>query len=230
MSGNRRSPCRRPAVPAALALALTAVACAPPAVVEPDLRARFPIKVEQKTFAMAVKLAPHGGPSNARDAARIRNFARDYLRRADSPLRIATPPGLDKAAARARAGAVRSRLEAEGVRPGDIVVEPGLAPVDDKYAVVLVFRGASVQVPECGDWSGRNAFNPTNLPHTDFGCSYQRNLGLMLSDPGDLVRSEALGPADAPSRDRVIQLFRAGEPTGIAAPEKEEETAGERSQ
>lgn len=225
MSRIRHGLRRSLGVVSGLALVLAVAACDPPPFGAPDIRQRYGIKVEQKTFAMALKLAPDGGPANALDAARMSHFVRDFLRRGDGPLRIATPPGLDKAAARARADAVGVRLMAEGLRLGDIALQEGLAPVSDRYAVVLSFRGSEVKVSECGDWSGGSGFNPSNQPHTDYGCSYQRNLGLMLSDPGDLVRAGELGPLDASRRDRVIQLFRAGEPTGVEVEKKEAESA-----
>ena len=85
--------------------------------------------------------------------------------------------------------------------------------------------GYEVDVAECGDWSGASGFNPTNLPHTDYGCSYQRNLGLMLSDPGDLIESDDFGGMDAQRATIVIQSYRAGELTGAEVSEQEEGSA-----
>ena len=211
----------------ALLFLFLVAACDTPPVVEPDYRVRHAPTVEKKTFAMAMTMSPDGTPPSTYDAKRLRGFVGIYLRRAEGPFRILTPPALDEATSRARAEAVGVHLMAEGIRPGDIVLEAGQAPVDDRYAVVLSFRGAEIKVSDCGDWSGRSAFNPTNLPHTDYGCSYQRNIGLMLSDPRDLVRGRPLGRSDSQARSRVIQLYCAGSATGSEAPSGEAGTASE---
>jgi type IV pilus biogenesis protein CpaD/CtpE len=62
---------------------------------------------------------------------------------------------------------------------------------------------------------------PPNLPHTNYGCSYQRNFGLMLADPGDLLASEGDAYVDAQRSDLMIGLYRAGQPTGAELPESE---------
>ncbi len=229
MTEHRRKMGSGRAVASAVALLFVCIvaACDTPPVVEPDYRVRHPLKVEKKTFAMAMTMSPDGTPASAYDVKRLRGFVGVYLRRAEGPFRILTPPALDEATARARAETVSVHLMAEGVRPGNIVLVAGQAPVDDRYAIVLSFRGAEIKVSDCGDWSGRSSFNPTNLPHTDYGCSYQRNIGLMLSDPRDLVRGRPFGGSDSQARSRVIQLYRAGSATGSESPSGEAGTAAE---
>jgi pilus assembly protein CpaD len=64
--------------------------------------------------------------------------------------------------------------------------------------------------PNCPDLSRPSASNPGNFNDSNFGCSTQRNLGLMLADPGDLLRGRSLGPADGEAMSRGIRDYRAG--------------------
>ena len=107
-------------------------------------------------------------------------------------------------------GAVAVRQTAYGERapavPGDT---PGawqqnrrVEVVVDRYLVVL---------PPCPDWSRRSGTDFANLPHSNFGCATQTNLGLMVAEPRDLVRGRALAPADGVREAEAISRYRAGE-------------------
>ena len=65
--------------------------------------------------------------------------------------------------------------------------------------------------PNCPDFSRPTASNAANYADSNLGCSTQRNLGLMLADPGDLIRGRTLGPADGEAMSRIIRENRAGE-------------------
>jgi pilus assembly protein CpaD len=65
--------------------------------------------------------------------------------------------------------------------------------------------------PNCPDLSKPSASNPGNFNDSNFGCSTQRNLGLMLANPGDLLRGRTLGPADGQALSRSLRAYRAGE-------------------
>lgn len=200
--------------------ALVLAACAPPPGV-PEPRLAFPIKVEQKPISLAVRLTAVGDERRIADPAALAAFVRDYDRRGQSPLVITTAPGLDAAAGEALTENVRAGLVSAGVRPGDILVRPGIARGVDANTIVVGFRGNVAVVPDCGDWSGEAGFNPTNLAHRNYGCAYQRNLGLMLADPGELEKARAPGAIDAQRMDQVIKHYRAGEATGAATPAQE---------
>lgn len=210
-----RPPCRlrRSCFPLAVAVVLAVAGCAPPTA-GPDPGRPQTLKVEMATFAVAVTAPGLGGALDPVAEERLRQFVRLYINRARSPLHVATAPGGDPTAAQAQADDVRNRLLVHGVRPADIVVDAGLSPAGGARTVVLSFRGYRVLLPECGDWSGSSGFNPTNLPHTNFGCSFQRNFGLMVSDPGDLLKSGPLGPPDPVRMNIVIEGYRAGAAEG----------------
>jgi len=82
----------------------------------------------------------------------------------------------------------------------------------------LVVGRYVVLPPNCPDLSRPTAANPGNYTDSNLGCSTQRNLGLMLADPGDLLRGRPLGPADGESLSRGIRNYRAGEVIPPVAP------------
>jgi pilus assembly protein CpaD len=181
-----------------------------------DYRNTHPLKVERKTISMVVPpvRVGHGLAADAR--SHVTRFAGDFLRRARSPLTISM------AGDGGAVEAVRKALMVEGVDPRSIVLKGGGALDDGKPGtLILSFDAYAIEVPECGDWSGANGAVSTNLPHTNFGCSYQRNIGLMISDPGDLVVPRAPGAIDPRHSDRAIGLYRTGKPTISEQPTNE---------
>ncbi len=210
-------------IPAVLVVAGLLASCGP-RVAHPDYRAQHALKVELKTFAVAVRLDADG-TANAIDRSGVDVLVREYLRRSRSPLMIATSPGDGVAEATQRTSVVRERLVALGVRPRNILLQPGKAPVEGASAVILSFKGYEIKVPECGVWTGEVGFNPTQLPHTNRGCAYQRNIGLMLADPGVLIKPNALSLIDAQYTDLILQRYHAGETLG--ADEEEQGTTSD---
>lgn len=200
----------------ALAVGLVVASCAPtPGTEEPS--ERFPVKAEAATFSVALGLRDVGGTVYMRNETVFRKFVKEYLRRGRSALVVATTAPVNAAADQA----VVARLRSEGVRKSAIVLLPGKAPSTDGQGAVFSFRGFMVSVPECGNWKGETGFNPTNLPHTNYGCSYHRNIGLMLADPGDLIAPDGVVEADARRMDNVIRIFREGKGAGADTPKSE---------
>jgi len=195
----------------AVALFLT-FGCAPPQGTE-EPADRFPVRAERVTFAVALGFIEVGGTARAENETAFRKFTKEFLRRGRGPLVVAASPALEPA--------LLARLHSEGIASGAIVMHPDKAPDMNKPGAVLSFRGYMVTVPECGNWKGETGFNPSNLPHPNYGCSYHRNMGLMLADPGDLVAPEGVVEFDARRMDNVIRVFREGTPAGADAPKSE---------
>lgn len=79
--------------------------------------------------------------------------------------------------------------------------------------------GNSVQVtvgryvlkpPTCPDWSKPATGDRANRVTSNFGCATATNLGLMVADPGVLVRGSELGPADAEAVAVGVKAYREG--------------------
>jgi pilus biogenesis lipoprotein CpaD len=76
--------------------------------------------------------------------------------------------------------------------------------------VELVLERSLVTLPGCPDWSRKSGTDFANLPHSNFGCATQANLGLMVADPRDLVSGRTLGPADGVQQAEGIVRYRTG--------------------
>ena len=202
----------------AVGVALLAAGCGVPPAGPLDYRETHAIEPVPTRFVLATRFEPGSGRLAYADRDRLERFLRAFFSRGRSSMVIATTPdsaGLD---AQENMAEFRRRLVFAGVRPQQIDVKPGIAPLGGDHSVVLSFRGYEISVPECGDWSGHAGYNPANLPHPDYGCSVQRNFGLMLADPGDLLTSEGESYVDAQRSDLMIGLYRAGEATGAELP------------
>ena len=218
MKTTMANPSRRLLAALATAVAVTVTACTAPPTGKADYRDGYPLKPEKVTSVLVMDSAAFGAPSNSRGLVRLRHYVGDYLRRGRSRLTISFRAGGKGQAAPGRADMIRAVLLREGVRAADIEFKPSQAKDIKGSDVVFSFRGYSVRVPECGDWSGATSYDPSNLPHTDFGCSFQRNTGLMLADPGDLVEPRAPALMDARRSGVVLKNYRAGTPTGAVTP------------
>jgi len=222
-SPRRATGARRLLAGAALALVGGLAACGPTAPMHQagpaDYREAYPIHVEMKTFAIALPVTDVL-ELQARPAP---DFVNAYRRRGRGPITIVLPDGAGPRGLRA-AEALGWWLDGQMIEAVAVQAAPGVPGASDRGSLTLFFEGHVALVPECGDWTGETGFNPTNLPHTNFGCAYQRNIGLMLSDPGDLVDPKDLAPGSGYRAATVIGKWYAGEYTGAAAPHGEQGT------
>lgn len=175
---------------------------------------------EVRTFRADVAV-PTLSPDGTRAVVSLpEGFLDDYRRRARTPMSVTV---LRDAGPEEREAArmLQGWLEDEGGIDTVYREVAGVVPAGAGRTIGLSFQAYVAVVPNCGDWSGTAGFNPTNAHHTNFGCAYHRNFGLMLSDPGDLVRGRSAGSADATRQTVVLQKYRAGEATGAKAPRGE---------
>jgi pilus biogenesis lipoprotein CpaD len=120
-----------------------------------------------------------------------------------------------------RAAAVRNLLDDEGFAGVSVTssglgealpVDPGSGPEAwrENRRVEVVLERYVVTLPPCPDWSRQSGTDFANLPHSNFGCATQTNLGLMVAQPRDLVRGRGLGPADGVHQAEGIVRYRTG--------------------
>ena len=74
-------------------------------------------------------------------------------------------------------------LQTKGIGPKKIVFKISKSVNLSENNSAFRFSGYLLEVPNCSNWSGAIGFNPKNQKSSNFGCSYNRNIGLMLSDP-----------------------------------------------
>lgn len=209
------------------AVAVVVAGCALPPTGPADPRDASPVRLHTETAGFTLSFAPRDAEMASQDSERFDAFLQDYLRRGRSPLRVVMRPVEDVLIERARQEMVTTLLVREGIAMDRVIIDraapKGLGINDFHFS----FRRYAVTVGECGDWSGQAGFNPTGLPHTNFGCAYQRDIGLMLADPGDLARPRETGPIDAHRTDRVIDSYRVGRAAGSTKPRNEATEFGE---
>jgi pilus assembly protein CpaD len=83
-------------------------------------------------------------------------------------------------------------------------------PLGDDQIAVVVERYA-LQLPACPDWTERPNQNFDNQPGSFWSCATAINLGMMVADPGDLVRGRSIGDADGTTMARSVQRYRLGQ-------------------
>lgn len=191
-------------------------ACSTPPAGAPTPQQTHPIRVDLKTFQVAV---PQSRATTAQPLPA--QFVEEYYRRGRGPMTVVLPAGADDHAVDA-GQALAAWLE-ERLIPASVGRAIDAAEVAEGGMKVF-FKAYVAEVPECGDWRGSAGFNPDNLPHTNFGCAIQRNVGLMLSDPGDLIAAPATGAPDTDRMVDTVQRYRAGETLGAPPPAIEQTT------
>lgn len=203
-------------VVAAAAMMIGLGACSTPPTGTADPARTHPIRVELETFQVAVPL------SRAATAQPLpAQFVEEYYRRGRGPMTVVLPAA--SGADAVEAGRTVAAWLKERLIPATVGRAIDVAEVPDGSMEVF-FKAYVAQVPECGDWRGATGYNPNNLPHTDFGCSVQRNVGLMLSDPGELLGTATTGAPDAPRLVDTMERYRSGQGQGAAPPVIEQTT------
>lgn len=167
-----------------------------------DPRLQHPIQVAREQVSVTIDIPAQGTALSPEDARRLRGFIRDFVGRGRTAVMVESQMG-DR---------TREILQAQGLRANEIILAPDTtikAP-----SAMLTFTANIAQVPTCGNWSESSAFNPSNNPAPDFGCSNRRNIGLIVADPGDLIESQPMSGRGAARRDTVLDSYNSGEPIG----------------
>ena len=76
--------------------------------------------------------------------------------------------------------------------------------------VRVVVERYVVTPPTCPDWSKPVGEDSQNSPGANFGCANTANLGMMVANPGDLLRGRNPGPADGTAVSAGIKRYRDG--------------------
>jgi pilus assembly protein CpaD len=184
-----------------LSLALTALlaACAAD-LVDQDYRLGHPVAVEQRQLrAVFDRSAPHQKLS-AFDSDRLRRLAAESLRRGAGGVTVTSR---DEAFAQSLAEDLREF----GVANVS-VAQDGL---DQATVLVPVWTTGP---PECGSFERGINPDPDNVPHSNWGCSLQRNLAVMVQNPADLARASPTSGRDANRATDVLEKYGHGLATG----------------
>ncbi|MEO5373569.1 MAG: CpaD family pilus assembly protein [Alphaproteobacteria bacterium] len=210
MREHGRSGARRLLAGACLALALSA--CAD---MTPDHRTRHQNVVVRQPFTLMMTVPEAATGVGAGDSDRIARFVESYRRRGEGMMEVTVGEG---SGGREAALAIGDVLVAAGLRAEEVGVR--FAPASAQggegtlRTAMLSFQGYVVQPPQCGDWSQSSSFRPENSPTGNFGCATQRNIGLMVRDPRDLIRSADVSGSDGQRHGDIMTKYRTSKVTG----------------
>ncbi|MCK4940232.1 MAG: hypothetical protein KAR80_08010 [Rhodospirillaceae bacterium] len=154
-----------------------------------------PIQVTREQISITISLPESGGQLSNDDARRFKSFLRDYVQRGRTQVTVETVTPIEASAV----------LTANGFRAGELnFISDVTIPAPN---AILSFTANAAIVPECGDWSDNDSFNPSNLPYDNFGCANRRNTGLTVADPGDLIQSQPISGGGAARSDAAIGAY-----------------------
>ena len=212
----------RAALPAALALALLAGACArgdlSTSGVPVDTRERHPIVLRDAPRSLDVFIGRAGAGLDSRQSEDVARFGEDFRRSGKGGLVAEVPTGTGRdLATRDTLDGIRRSLARAGVSPGALsvrsytIADPGLAS-----PIRLTYASLQASLPHaCGQWPtdlGASSYKDSanNEPYWNFGCATQANLAAQIADPIDLVRARSEGRLDTQKRMEGVKKLREG--------------------
>ncbi|NQV99803.1 MAG: CpaD family pilus assembly protein [Rhodospirillales bacterium] len=176
-------------------------------------------QIEAVTESRSISFPDHDQTQSlsGTEQARFDQFMDIYHARGQGPVIIQASDAEGNAALKAsRINAMRHLVERAGVAGKSISILPFNA--ENGAAVTLSFSANTVKVPECNNWESGSSYNWSNQRHSNFGCSYQRNLGLTIANPADINGAATMAPGDGPASASRIDGYRTGGGAATAAP------------
>jgi pilus assembly protein CpaD len=185
-----------------------------------DPEQRHPILVSQQPAVLTLHVAAGSEGLTPSQRGRVMDFI-DRHRASDagnSRFVISAPAGsANEGAAMDAASDARRLILAGGYSESSIASEAYHANGSNAPVRISYLRYIA-EGPECGhDWSENLARTYQNTPYPDFGCSSQRNLAAMVSNPADLLGPRTMTPSDASRRFNMYDKYVKGEPLGASA-------------
>lgn len=164
------------------------------------------------TFQHHVSFAHKGTKLDEAERARLQHFLNrheaGYGDRILFGSRGIRATGTDVRRASRREAAVAAELRRLELPTGLLPETPTGETWDGRIKIVL---GRYIVIPpDCPDWTKRADGDSANRRSSNFGCASAVNLGLMVADPGDLVRGRSAGPADGATGARRYKSYREG--------------------
>jgi pilus assembly protein CpaD len=172
-----------------------------------DYRAKFPIRVESN-LVQANFVGTGAGQLTLDELVQLDQVVSDYIAHGQKPLVIVMPDNALEY--RNLASEIERRVMLRHLARSEVLlgVDPEAA-MNDEVTVSYLMHTAIA--PECGYWHDDQGFNDDNDNSDNFGCATQRNMALMVANPGDLVQPQPFSTRDAERTAAIIQAYRAGE-------------------
>lgn len=173
-----------------------------------DYQEANPLIVVKERLSLSINVPVGSAALSAEDADGLRRFVGDYLDRGQGRMVVEADD--------ARLRRLHGLLRAAGMRSREITVRQGSGGAQDAGLALLSFVASAVKVPDCADWSSSVGLNWSNRNHSNFGCSIQRNIGLMVVNPADLSGPASMSYRDAPHSNTILYYYgtEPGNPVG----------------
>lgn len=177
-----------------------------------DYRLRHPLVVQRAETVVSVSASSDGSQLRSDDILRLRDFAQGFLESGEGKVEIVLWGNKGDSRTRDFAAALVASLAQSGLGTEQIQVRN--VDAEGQVTSLLRFSGYVVRLPDCG--RGRSDENPgfLNADSSNFGCAQQRNIGLMIANPRDLIRMrDGDSGRDGNRSVDVINKYRLGQPT-----------------
>ena len=179
-------------------------------------REKFPLGVRNVTTT--VELPGKTGQERLTpfEIRKISDMASAFLVDEQSQIVIAIPSGAaGNARALGRAKQIGDLVKRRGVPASRMMLRVASEDSSADGPIVISYDTLVVTLPECGIWDKESSHDETNTNNPNFGCSIQRNIGLMIAYPRDLIEPrKTTATHDATRSSVVLKAYRAGQPTG----------------
>jgi len=188
-------------IPLAWGLATTLLlgACAP---VTTYSAAEAPknLTLDSSTVRVDLRFAPGSSQLSAAETAQLRHLAvSGSIGNAD---RVTVGAAGNPALARQRVASVAAVLLNYGIVADGVQ----LADLPPNRGIVEVMR-TMVTLPACPNWSKRSQPDLANAPSSNFACSTETNLGLMVANPTDLASARTLSGTPGQPAAAAVQRY-----------------------
>jgi pilus assembly protein CpaD len=154
----------------------------------------------------AVPFADGSAVLSAADRGALERFLARQTRGENVRVTVAAADGGGALAVR-RETAVVEYLRGRGL---DARLGPLAGQGGSRSTVTVAVGRFVVTPPACPDWSKSSAGDSGNTTGSNFGCATATNLGMMVADPGHLVRGVPIGPGDGEMLAKGVQDYRTG--------------------
>lgn len=211
MTTHRKPSTRRGGVAAALLAAGVLLAgCAN----DPDAPVKFGpednrVGVERTLYRHTVDFTADSAEATDSERAALERFlAESGADRNATVLVTAANAGGDLAERRRQAVIRMLRRQGFDPRHTDPLLDDHAAPTSDVLVRIARYH---VVLPDCPDHSRTMISDHTNLGSSNYGCATNRNLGLMVANPRDLLRGRDMGPVEGERTAYPVRRYREGQ-------------------
>jgi pilus assembly protein CpaD len=192
-----------------------------------DYRQRHPIVIQESNRSVEIFVGSQRGGLSGPQRADVAALAQTWLRDGTGSIIAEVPTDTPNARAAVESmREVQSLLIASGIPPRGIVVR-NYRPADPRQFATLrlTYPRIVADAGPCGTWpedlgsSIKNKSYLENKPYYNLGCSQQRNLAAMVSNPSDLVQPRPEAPVYTARRTFELDKYRKGESTATVYPD-----------